>query len=237
MIVIKDLYYVLMMSGLGNVNKCKKLIKERRISVNDKIIDDIKFQVDIDDSIYFDNQKIEQPFVYYMLNKPKDYLCANFDNKYMCVSELIQRNDCYCLGRLDLDTTGLLILTNDKTLSKRLLLPQNHVEKKYYVTLENKLNNDLIDLFNQGIIIDKNIKCQPALLEIIDDYHCYLTLQQGRYHQVKKMFLSCNNRVCALKRVAFAKIELDQQLPLGKYRSLTKQEIQHLLNAAKQKDK
>src|SRR5699024_880726 len=119
--VIKDLYYVLMCCNLGNVNKCKNLIKSSRIRVNNQIIKDIRYQVDIDDVIVFDGVELKWPFVYYMLNKPKGYICANHDKKYKCVIDLIDRDDCYCLGRLDIDTTGLLLITNDKTLSKRLL--------------------------------------------------------------------------------------------------------------------
>ena len=157
MIVIKDLYYVLMCCNLGNVNKCKNLIKSSRIRVNNQIIKDIRYQVDIDDVIVFDGVELKWPFVYYMLNKPKGYICANHDKKYKCVIDLIDRDDCYCLGRLDIDTTGLLLITNDKTLSKRLLLPENHIDKKYYVTVKNKLTDDLIEIFNNGIIIDQKV--------------------------------------------------------------------------------
>ncbi|MFR6666047.1 MAG: 16S rRNA pseudouridine(516) synthase [Thomasclavelia spiroformis] len=164
-----------------------------------------------------------------MLNKPKGYICANHDKKYKCVIDLIGRDDCYCLGRLDIDTTGLLLITNDKTLSKRLLLPENHIDKKYYVTVKNKLTDDLIEIFNNGIIIDQKVKCKPSYLEIIDDYHCYLTINEGRYHQIKKMFLSCNNKVLELKRVMFASINLDNNLSLANYRKLNNQEIKQLI--------
>ena len=229
MIVIKDLYYVVMCWNLGNVNKCKNLIKSSRIRVNNQIIKDIRYQVDIDDVIVFDGIELKWPFVYYMFNKPKGYICANHDKKYKCVIDLIDRDDCYCLGRLDIDTTGLLLITNDKTLSKRLLLPENHIDKKYYVTVKNKLTDDLIEIFNNGIIIDQKVKCKPSYLEIIDDYHCYLTINEGRYHQIKKMFLSCNNKVLELKRVMFASIHLDNNLSLGNYRKLNNQEIKQLI--------
>ena len=126
-------------------------------------------------------------------------------------------------------STGLLLITNDKTLSKRLLLPENHIDKKYYVTVKNKLTDDLIEIFNNGIIIDQKVKCKPSYLEIIDDYHCYLTINEGRYHQIKKMFLSCNNKVLELKRVMFASIHLDNNLSLGNYRKLNNQEIKQLI--------
>lgn len=215
--------------GLGNVKVCRNLIKNKRIKVNSVVIDNTKYLVGKQDHICIDEKVLKWPFVYYMLNKPKDYICANHDKKYKCVMELIGRQDCYCLGRLDIDTTGLLLITNDKTLSKRLLLPQNHVEKKYYVTLKKRLNSNLISSFNKGIIIDGKIKCKSASLEIIDDYHCYLTISEGKYHQIKKMFLSCDNQVIELKRIMFATIALDKNLLSGMYRELTNQELDALM--------
>ena len=154
---------------------------------------------------------------------------ANQDIKEKCVIDLIDNKECYCLGRLDKDTTGLLVITNDPTLSKKLLLPQNHIEKKYLVKTKEILNNNLIELFKNGIIIDQDIKCLPAKLEIIDNHHCFVTISEGKYHQIKKMFLSCNNQVISLKRIAFAGIKLDEDLNYGEYRSLTDKELKLLV--------
>lgn len=164
-----------------------------------------------------------------MLNKPKGYICANYDKKEKCVVDLIDEKDCYCLGRLDKDTTGLLILTNDKSL-KKLLLPQNHIQKTYFVETLNLLNSENIQQFQQGIIIDKNKQCLPAKLEIIDDYHCLVTIEEGKYHQIKKMFLSINNKVISLKRISFGPLFLDKQLKEGQLRRLTNDEKNKLFN-------
>lgn len=229
--MIKDLYIVLMKNSLGNVKECKALIKHGEIKVNESIETNYRYKVRSNDIIVYQDKELDsQPFVYYMLNKPAGYICANKDKEHLCVSSLIDRDDCYCLGRLDKDTTGLLILTNDTSLSKQLLLPQNHVTKQYLVTTKEIIKKDLIKVFKEGVVIDQTVKCLPAKLEIIDQYHCYVTIEEGKYHQIKKMFLSCQNEVVALKRVAFGKIKLDSSLLPGRYRSLTDKEIKLLIN-------
>lgn len=215
-----------MKNKLGNAKECRTLIKHGLIKVNDTVIKDYKYLVKIDDIItYKEIQLNAQPFSYYMMNKPAGYICANKDIKEKCVIDLIDNKDCYCLGRLDKDTTGLLIITDDPTLSKKLLLPQNHVQKKYLVSTKYELTDDLVRCFNQGVIIDKKIKCLPADIEIIDRYHCYVTISEGKYRQIKKMFLSCENKVESLKRIEFGQIKLDLTLDFGQYRSLTNEEL------------
>ena len=229
-ILIKDLYFILMKNQLGNVKKCKTLIRHGEIFVNGVVADDPYHKVKKGDKITYQNQCVDaQPFVYYMMNKPSGYICANKDKYWPCVIDLIDRDDCICIGRLDQDTTGLLLITNDKSLSKRLLLPQNHIDKRYLVRVDNVLHKNLVSRFNDGIIIDKNVLCESAVLDIVDDYHCSITIHEGKYHQVKKMFMSCGYKVLELKRVEFAGIELDLQLNEGEYRLLDDEEIR-LLN-------
>ena len=168
-----------------------------------------------------------------MLNKPQGYLCANKDEKEKCVVDLIDYPDCFCLGRLDRDTTGLLILTNDKSL-KKLLLPQNHVKKTYLVETKERLKKEDQEAFKRGIIIDQKIQCLPAKLEIIDDFHGYVTIEEGKYHQIKKMFLSLKNEVVSLKRISFDEILLDENLSEGMSRPLNKEERNKLIKKAAQ---
>lgn len=227
-ILIKDLYYVLMKCGYGNVRECKTLIRHHYVYVNDILVDDVNTQVSNQDEVRVGEHVISWPFVYYMMNKPNGYICANHDNKWPCVMNLIDHEDCFCLGRLDKDTTGLLIITNDKSFFKKLLLPQNHVEKTYLVKVDKYLDEQLVSLFEKGIIIDYHFLCQSAQLYIIDAYHCYITICEGKYHQVKKMFLSCGYRVMQLKRISFADIKLDVSLKEGEYRFLNQYEFQKL---------
>ena len=126
-----------------------------------------------------------------------------------------------------------MILTNDKSL-KKLLLPQNHVEKTYLVETKERLNKEDQEAFKRGIIIDKSIQCLPAKLEIIDDYHGYVTIEEGKYHQIKKMFLSLKNEVVSLKRISFDEILLDENLSEGMSRPLNKEERNKLIKKAAQ---
>lgn len=226
-ILIKNLYYVLMKAHCGNVRECRTLIKHHHVYVNDCLVDDPSYQVCKNDCIKVNHDYIEWPFVYYMLNKPKGYLSATYDKNEHYVLEFIDRNDCFCLGRLDKDTTGLLILTNDSSFQS-LLLPKNHIDKTYLVEVDYCLDKSLIDLFKKGILIDKNYLCHPAFIEMIDDYHCYITMNEGKYHQVKKMFLSCGYNVLNLKRVSFGNVMLDETLKEGEYRLLKDEEFQKL---------
>lgn len=223
-----------MKNKLGNVKECKTLIKHGLIRVNGIVVKDYKYIVKINDIIIYKQIRLKaQPFNYFMMNKPRGYICANKDIKEKCVIDLIEHKGCYCLGRLDKDTTGLLIITDDPTLSKKLLLPQNHVQKKYLVTTKYDLNDDLIRYFKKGVIIDQETRCLPADLKIIDKYHCFVTISEGKYHQIKKMFLSCHNQVDSLKRVEFAQIKLDDKLDYGQYRDLTNDELNKLIQQAK----
>ena len=228
-IVIKHLYIVLMKNNLGNAKFCKTLIKHKEITVNNEVIDNPDYPIFGDEVIkYRDKILCSQPFHYYMLNKPKGYVSANKDKQYPCVVDLIDCKECYCLGRLDIDTTGLLILTDDKSLSKKLLLPTNHVDKTYLVGVDHKLDDSLKDKFLNGVFIDETTLTKSAVYESISDTYCLLTIREGKYHQIKKMFLSCGYKVISLKRLAFASIKLDENLKEGEYRTLTNNEIMKL---------
>lgn len=232
---IKPLYLILMKNNLGNVKTSKTLIRHGKVIINQQVINNPNYLVSPHDQIVVSGNTINaQPFVYYMLHKPKGYICANRDKEHLCVTDLIDRDDCICVGRLDKDTTGLLLLTNDHSLIKDLLLPQNHQPKTYLVTLRYPLNQTYIQRFLNGIIIDQTVKCLPANIEIIDDYHCYVTLTEGKYHQVKKMFLSCHNQVIELKRIMFANILLDESLKEGESRLLTQHEFQKMKESISQ---
>ena len=229
-ILIKQLYLILMKNNKGNVKECKTLIKHGHIKVNSVTEYDCNRLIKDNDVIQDENGIIDSnPFVYYMLNKPKGYICANSDKTHHCISELIDRDDCFCIGRLDIDTTGFVFMTNDKSLSKRLSHPNYNKIKKYLVTTEYKIQSNYVEKFYSGIVIDNDVICKSSELEIIDDYHCFVSLTEGKYHQIKKMFLSCGNHVEELKRVSFCGVDLDFHLELGSYRSLTKEELNILL--------
>lgn len=219
------LYYVLMKNNIGNKKESCLLIKNGYITVNGFKIDDPYTEIKDTDMIIYNGKILDSsPIVYYMLNKPKGYISANKDDK-PCVLDLFERKDLSIAGRLDKDTTGLMILSNDKSLIKKITLPQYHLKKMYLVETLKKISKQDINKCKEGIIIDNNVICRPAVMSIINDYHCYITLTEGKYHQVKKMFLSMNNQVLSLKRVKIGEIDLDDKLKEGEYRKLTKEEV------------
>lgn len=224
----KKLYYVLMKCGVGNHHKCKSLIKKGAIFVNQIKICNPDFYVCQKDMIEYQNKVLDWPFVYYMMNKPKGYICAHHDRYHLCVMDLFERKDCFCLGRLDKDTTGLLIISNDSALSQKLLRPEYHVYKTYEVTVNKELDHSLIKMFHDGVVIDKNYQCHQAFLSIKDSYHCHVTIDEGKYHQIKKMFMSCGYQVLSLKRIVFADIHLDKNLKQGEYRPLSYSELEKI---------
>ncbi|VEU70999.1 16S rRNA pseudouridine(516) synthase [Mycoplasmopsis glycophila] len=216
----------------------KKLISQGLVSINNQsILENLKINTG-QDLIFINNQEVyNDQFVYLVINKPKNYICANQDSWNNVIFELLDPKYRYIkglhtVGRLDKDTTGLLLLTNDGAFSHNLLSPNKHISKKYLVDTKNPLKIDLVTQFEQGIDIGEKKLTKPAKLEIIDQYRAFLTINEGKFHQVKRMFQKVDNEVIELQRVSFGKLELDQlNLQVGEYRELTKQEIEILKNA------
>lgn len=224
-------------TGVGSRSEIKKYIKSNLVKVNDKIIKDSGFLVDVDKDTIIFNQKeiIYKEFIYIMLNKPSGYLSATFDKKDKIVLDLIDKNylvyEPFPVGRLDKDTEGLLILTNDGQLSHRVLSPKKHVPKTYFAKIDGKVNNEDIKLFEEGVILDDGYKTMPSILRIlkIDDIsEIELTINEGKFHQVKRMFESVGKKVIYLKRISMGKLNLDENLKLGEFRELTEEEIKLL---------
>lgn len=209
-----------------------KIIKNKQISVNEKIV--IKKDTYIDeqkDIVKYNNQIIEyKEFIYIMLNKPKGYLSATKDLKDKTVIDLIDiKREIFPVGRLDKDTEGLMLLTNNGKYAHYLTSPNHHVIKKYYVEVEKDIQEEEIKLFCNGLEIrdgkDELYITKEAKLELITNKTCYVYISEGKFHQIKRMFEKINNKVLYLKRVKFGEIELDPTLQLGEYRELTEEEI------------
>lgn len=176
-------------------------------------------------------------FVYIMLNKPKGYVSANKDNYYPPVTDLVyeyEHMDISCVGRLDVDTTGLLLITNDGNLSHNLLSPKKHVSKIYEVIVDGEILLNHIDIFKKGVIIEDGYECLPANLEILEtssiQSKALIEIYEGKFHQVKRMFQSIGLEVLELKRLKMKNLVLDENLELGEYRLLTNEEILDLKN-------
>lgn len=219
--------------GVGTRNEVKQLLKKGFVTVNDQIIKSPKVHIEPnEDSILVHGEIIEYiEHVYIMLNKPKGYVSATEDQQSQTVIDLIpeyQHLNIFPVGRLDKDTEGLLLITNDGDFNHELMSPNKHVSKKYEVISEHPITEDDIKAFKEGITLSDS-KVKPAILTYIDDQTSHVTIYEGKYHQVKRMFHSIQNEVIHLKRIKIADLELDSNLESGNYRLLTENDF-HKLN-------
>ena len=220
--------------GVASRAELKKYCKQGLISVNGKVINNPGVQVDSEsDDIRFNGEKIVyREFVYIMLNKPDGYISATFDKYDPIVLDLIDQSylvfEPFPVGRLDKDTEGLLVLTNDGQLAHRVLSPKNHVPKTYYAKIQGKVTEEDILAFEKGVILDDGYETMPSQLKILksdDMSEIELTIHEGKFHQVKRMFESVGKKVVYLKRLSMGKLKLDESLGLGEYRELTEEEV------------
>ena len=219
-------------SGIGSRSEVKRIIKDKRIRVNGEIIKSDSFNVDeTKDVVLFDETEIKyKKFYYILLNKPQGYVSASIDNVYSPVTDLLPEYrfaNLHTVGRLDVDTTGALLLTNNGDLTHKLISPKYKVDKVYEVEVDKKIDRNLVEIFKNGIELDGELTL-PADLLIIDDKHAELTLHQGKFHQVKRMFKKFGYEVVKLNRKSFAGLTVED-LGLGEYRELTKEEEEELL--------
>lgn len=223
---------------IGTRSLVKEYIKKGRIKVNNNIIMSPNEKVDLNtDTILFDGVEVSyDEYEYYMLNKPNGVLSATMDKKAQTVLDLIdqkKRKDLFPVGRLDKDTEGLLLITNDGELAHKLLSPKKHVDKVYYAKVAGKVLPEHITLFKEGVYIEREIKTMPADLVILKsgiESECELTIHEGKFHQVKRMFESIGTEVTYLKRLSMGNLLLDTDLAPGEYRKLTTNELEGLKN-------
>ncbi len=220
--------------GVASRAELKKYCKQGLISVNGKVINNPGVQVDSEnDDVRFNGEKIVyREFVYIMLNKPDGYISATFDKYDPIVLDLIDQSylvfEPFPVGRLDKDTEGLLVLTNDGQLAHRVLSPKKHVPKTYYAKIQGKVTEEDILAFEKGVILDDGYETMPSQLKILksdDMSEIELTIHEGKFHQVKRMFESVGKKVVYLKRLSMGKLKLDESLELGEYRELTEEEV------------
>lgn len=216
---------------IGTRSQVKELIKKGHIKINGQVVKKSDYKVESSDIIKYDNEQVDYvEYEYIILNKPQGYLSATEDNYDKTIMELIysKRKDLVPVGRLDKDSEGLILITNDGQLNHKLLDPKNHVDKKYYVEVDTKLVDNAEDLFKEPMDLGDFIT-KPAKFEKIDDYHAYLTISEGKFHQVKRMFSKIGSEVIYLKRISFKNLVLGD-LKIGEYRYLTDEELEILKN-------
>lgn len=218
--------------GYGTRKEVKKLIKNGAVTVDGEVAKSAEQKIDPHNSeITVFNEQIEyKEFIYLMLNKPKDCVSATFDKRYMTVLDLVpfeyEHYDLFPVGRLDIDTEGLLILTNNGKLAHEILSPKKHIKKVYYAETEREINDGDIKAFESGMDLG-DFTAMPAKLENHGE-GVLVTIYEGKFHQVKRMFEKTGNRVTYLKRIQMGSVCLDENLPLGQMREMTDEEIKNI---------
>ncbi|MCM1990179.1 pseudouridine synthase [Oceanirhabdus seepicola] len=224
--------------GRGSRKEVKAMVRNGWVEVNGVTAKKSDMKIDTDnDIIVVDGEEINyREFVYIMMNKPAGYISATFDNYQDTVVDILepelQAFEPFPIGRLDKDTVGLLLLTNDGKLNHRLISPKNHIDKVYFADIDKAVDDTDVKAFEEGITLEDGYKCMPGKLEILkSDEHgaeVMVTIQEGKFHQVKRMFKTRGKEVVFLKRMEFGGLKLDETLPEGDYRELSNAELKML---------
>jgi len=222
--------------GIGTRTEVKRLIRQGKVEVDGIIIKSPDFKVNEElQQICYNGQPVTyESYEYFMLNKPAGVISATTDAKERTVVDLIdskKRKDLFPVGRLDKDTEGLLLITNDGELAHRLLSPRKHVDKVYFAKVEGVVTEDDIIKFRNGLDIGDGEFAKPSELKILVSdkiSEIELTIQEGKFHQVKRMFEAVDKKVIYLKRLSMGILKLDEGLKVGEYRRLSKEELDDL---------
>lgn len=224
--------------GYGTRKEIKKVVKTGIVTVNGEVIKSNDLKVDPEKDIIFvgDEQVVYREFIYLIMNKPAGVISATFDKFDETVVDLLypehQVFEPFPVGRLDKDTVGLLLLTNDGELNHKLISPKSGVNKIYFAHINAPIDNADIKAFEKGITLDDGYKCLPGKLEIVENLDdmskVMVTIQEGKFHQVKRMFEARGKKVTYLQRRKFGNIDIDETLEEGEYRELTQDELELL---------
>lgn len=223
-------------AGVGTRSEVKQYVKKGLIQVNGTTVKKADLNIsESEDEILYQNKKITlQTHFYYMMNKPQGVISATEDNFQKTVLDLLgndKRFDLFPVGRLDKDTEGLLLITNDGDLAHRLLAPKKHVSKIYYARIQGRVTEEDVAAFREGLDIDEDFKALPANLKILksdEESEIEVEIFEGKFHQVKRMFQAVGKKVVFLKRLSMGKLVLDPTLTVGEYRALTSKELDML---------
>lgn len=214
---------------IGTRSQVKELVRKGLVTVNGTVCKSSDVKISEQDNISYNGQILNnQKLHYIMLNKPAGVITATVDDSDKTVLDIVKEYPCrnlFPVGRLDKDTTGLLIITNDGNLSHDLLSPKKHVDKEYEVILKRPITASEIKQLESGVFIGDDLPTLPAKVIRISDNRICLTIHEGRYHQVKRMAKAVGNEVIGLNRIRMGGLELDKNLGLGEYRCLTEVEL------------
>lgn len=225
-------------AGCGTRSQVKNFLKAGRVTVNGAAAKKPEIKIsETEDLVCLDGKEIHlSRFGYFMMNKPAGVLSATEDSRQKTVLDLLPENpyrDLFPVGRLDKDTTGLLLICNDGKLAHELLSPKKHVDKVYLVRTDRPVEETAVRRFAEGIRISEDFQALPARLEILEPCQSRVTIQEGKFHQVKRMFSALGLQVTELKRISMGPLCLDGSLALGESRELTEKEVEALKQAGK----
>lgn len=226
-------------AGIGSRTEVKQLLKKKQVMVNGVIETSAKCQINEKvDKVICQGQLLSyEKFVYYLLNKPQGVISATEDNHHKTVLDLLDKTawdkEVFPVGRLDIDTHGLLLLTNNGKLAHAMLSPKKHVDKTYRAKVAGLMTAEDVESFAKGIEL-KDFTCQPATLTILETNEAdktslvEITIREGKFHQVKRMVQACGKEVTDLERLTMGPLTLDESLELGEWRRLTEEELASL---------
>ncbi|WHY85044.1 pseudouridine synthase [Neobacillus novalis] len=223
--------------GYGSRKEVKQLLKSGAVKVDDVVVKDAKQHVDTaTQTVALNGEVVEyKEFIYLMMNKPQGVLSATEDNSCETVIDLLEMEDQvyepFPVGRLDKDTEGLLLITNDGQLAHRLLSPKKHVPKTYFAVIDGEVDAADVEAFAEGVTLDDGYETKPGELKILKSgirSDIELTITEGKFHQVKRMFEAVGKSVVYLQRISMGPLPLDETLELGEYRELTGEEVELL---------
>lgn len=215
--------------------QAKNKISSGNVFVNGSAVKSSSLQINenVDEVCVDGNLLTYRKYVYIMMNKPEGVLSATSDKTCKTAIDLLndedKRHDLFIAGRLDKNTTGFLLITNDGDFAHSILSPKKHIYKTYFVTLKYDDFSGYADMFSKGIVIDGGYKCKPAELFGVEKNTCYLKISEGKFHQIKRMFSTLGNEIVALHRVAMGDLQLDNSLKPGDYRYLSAKELDSFL--------
>lgn len=221
--------------GPGTRSQVKQQIRKGMVTVNGEIVKSPEYKIDTKtDEVMVGGKHLKYAtFAYYMLHKPQGVVSATEDKREKTVLDLLvskKRKDLFPVGRLDKDTEGLLLITNDGELAHNLLAPKKHVDKTYLAKLQHAVSEEDLKQLESGVDIGEKEKTLPARARRYqeEEAQVLLTIREGKFHQVKRMFQAVGNEVVYLKRLAMGSLQLDEALQPGEYRELTQEEIERL---------
>ncbi|MBP1968939.1 16S rRNA pseudouridine516 synthase [Virgibacillus natechei] len=229
-------------TGHGSRKDVKTMLKKKQVTVNDSVVKDgsIHIEQNVDTIKVQDRVVFYQKYIYLMMNKPQGVISATVDDREKTVIDLLKSElhhfKAFPVGRLDKDTEGLLLITNDGELTHQLVSPKKNIEKVYFAKINGFVTDEDIDQFAEGITLGDGYKAKPAKLTILKSdtvSEIEVTITEGKYHQVKRMFESVNKKVMYLKRLSMGEIFLDDTIKTGTYRELTEQELDYCLSLKK----